>query len=164
MLLRALIHRSAARGGLRIGLRTRVREEDCYLGVPRNGAFQGFRPSENTRSLQGPILDNAEQRPCGPPAHHARGRPGRRGRATRACTPAAPRGSARDSTPAGSAADTAPSTPTAALAPTAAPHPPDGRPAPSSAGPRSWDTRRALYTKTAPGARARHPRTESASR
>src|SRR5215470_5723987 len=60
MLLRALIHRHVARGRLRIGLRTRVRERGCYLGIPRNGAFQGFRPSENTRSLQGPILDNAE--------------------------------------------------------------------------------------------------------
>src|SRR5215471_15413591 len=61
MLLRALIHRPVARGRLRIGLRTRVREGGCYLGIPRNGAFQGFRPSENTHSLQGPILDNAEQ-------------------------------------------------------------------------------------------------------
>src|SRR5262249_45784111 len=60
MLLRALIHRPVARGRLRIGLRTRVREGGCYLGIPRNGAFQGFRPSENTHSLQGPILDNAE--------------------------------------------------------------------------------------------------------
>jgi hypothetical protein len=60
MLLRALIHRPAARGRLRIGLRTRVREGGGYLGIPRNGAFQGFRPSENTRDLQGPILDNAE--------------------------------------------------------------------------------------------------------
>src|SRR5262252_6697976 len=63
MLLRALIHRPAARGRLRIGLRTRVRDGGCYLGIPRNEAFQGFRPSENTRSLQGPILDNAEHRP-----------------------------------------------------------------------------------------------------
>src|SRR5262245_2614744 len=100
--------------------------------------------------------------PCGPPAHRARGRPGRRGRAARACTPAAPRGSARDSTPAGSAADTAPSTPIAALAPTAAPRQPDGRPAPSSAGPHSSNTTRALYTKRhqvlAPAALALKPR------
>src|SRR5262249_31810049 len=62
MLLRVLIHRPVARGRLRLGLRTRVREGGCYLGIPRNGAFQGFRPSENTHTLQGPILDNAEQR------------------------------------------------------------------------------------------------------
>src|SRR5215470_6454206 len=46
----------------------------------------------------------------------------------------------------------------------AAPRPPDGRPAPSFAGPRSSDTTRALCTRTAPGARARSPRTETAPR
>ena len=83
-------------------------------------------------------------------------------RAARACTPAAPRGSARDSTPSGSGADTASSAPIGAPALTAAPRLPDAPRAPSSAGPRSSDTRLGPCTKTAGDGRARSPRTETA--
>src|SRR5882724_7894536 len=70
----------------------------------------------------------------------------------------------RDSTPSDSAVDTAPSAPTGAPAPTAAPHPPDARHAPSSGDHHNWDTTPALCTKTAGGARAHSPRTETAPR
>src|SRR6266481_5026216 len=85
------------------------------------------------------------------PARRARGRRACTRRAAPACTPAAPRGSARDSTPSGTGADTAPSGPTGAPAPTGAPRPPSGRPAPSFAGHHNWDTTPVLYTRTVPG-------------
>ncbi len=56
MFLRAPIPCDAARGRLRIWLRTRVREGGRYLAIPRNEAFQGFRTSNYAQPLRGPIL------------------------------------------------------------------------------------------------------------
>src|SRR6266571_8244312 len=60
MFLRAPIPRRAARGRLRIWLRTRVREGGRYLAILRNEPFRGVRIFNHAQPLRGPILDDAE--------------------------------------------------------------------------------------------------------